>query len=211
MKGGSGIKGRDDRSSGIEILIADALAKINPTDPLILAKQAAWRNLNCSDSSGISLARAEDSRWTCRNSRRLKSDQPCLPTVSTVTGMKAMEGFDVLFFSLWRSLWKRMLMNWKKFIRKSVIAYWTGVCSEYHLSTKRHTVTSHRKWGRVSSKKSFLFKFLHNPSINLNLDGVPITSKSHTHPSYSQTSRPWTSSLSLGVPVPRPTQCMWAV
>jgi len=36
MKGGSGIKGRDDRSSGIEILIADALAKINPTDSLIL-------------------------------------------------------------------------------------------------------------------------------------------------------------------------------
>jgi hypothetical protein len=38
MKRGSGIKGRDDRSSGIEIRIADALAKINPTDPIILAK-----------------------------------------------------------------------------------------------------------------------------------------------------------------------------
>jgi hypothetical protein len=44
--------------------------------------------------------------------------------------------------------------------------------------------------------------------INLNLDGTPITSKSHTHPSHSQTSRLLTSSLSLGVPVPRPTQCM---
>ena len=44
--------------------------------------------------------------------------------------------------------------------------------------------------------------------INLNLDGVPIVSKSHTHPSHSQTSRLLTSSLSLGVPVPRPTQCM---
>ncbi len=43
---------------------------------------------------------------------------------------------------------------------------------------------------------------------NLNLDGVPITSKSHSHPSHSQTSRLLTSSLSLGVPVPRPTQCM---
>ncbi len=29
-----------------------------------------------------------------------------------------------------------------------------------------------------------------------------------THPSHSQTSRLLTSSLSLGVPVPRPTQCM---
>jgi hypothetical protein len=38
----------------------------------------------------------------------------------------------------------------------------------------------------------------------LNLDGVPISSKSHTHPSHSQTSHLLTSSLSLGVPVPRP-------
>jgi hypothetical protein len=44
--------------------------------------------------------------------------------------------------------------------------------------------------------------------INLNLDGTPIASKSHTHPSHSQTSRLLTSSLSLGVPVPRPTQCV---
>ena len=47
--------------------------------------------------------------------------------------------------------------------------------------------------------------------INLNLDGAPIASKSHTHPSHSQTSRLLTSSLSLGVPVPRPTQCMFGV
>ena len=47
--------------------------------------------------------------------------------------------------------------------------------------------------------------------INLNLDGAPIASKSHTHPSHSQTSRLLTSSLSLGVPVPRPTQCMRVV
>jgi hypothetical protein len=44
--------------------------------------------------------------------------------------------------------------------------------------------------------------------VNLNLDGAPIASSSHTHPSHSQTSRLLTSSLSLGVPVPRPTQCM---
>ncbi len=44
--------------------------------------------------------------------------------------------------------------------------------------------------------------------INVNIDGVSIASKSHTHPSHSQTSRLLTSSLSLGVPVPRPTQCL---
>jgi len=44
--------------------------------------------------------------------------------------------------------------------------------------------------------------------VNVNVDGVPITSRTHTHPSHSQTSRLLTSSLSLGVPVPRPTEYM---
>jgi hypothetical protein len=58
--------------------------------------------------------------------------------------------------------------------------------------------------------------------INLNIDGLsilsntnthrsPIASKSHTHPSHSQTSRLLTSSLFLGVPVPRATQCIRGV
>jgi hypothetical protein len=44
--------------------------------------------------------------------------------------------------------------------------------------------------------------------VNLNIDGAPITSKTHTHPSHSQISRLLTWSLSLGVSVPRSTQCM---
>ena len=52
--------------------------------------------------------------------------------------------------------------------------------------------------------------------VNLNLDGAPITSKSHTHGDSPFTlanlaSRLLTSSLSLGVPVPRPTQCVRGV
>ena len=47
--------------------------------------------------------------------------------------------------------------------------------------------------------------------VNLNIDGSPITSRTHTHPSHSQASRLLTSSLSLGVPVPRATQCMRGV
>jgi hypothetical protein len=47
--------------------------------------------------------------------------------------------------------------------------------------------------------------------ITVNLDGVPIISRTHTHPSHSQTSCLLTSSLSLGVPVPRATQCMRGV
>jgi hypothetical protein len=44
--------------------------------------------------------------------------------------------------------------------------------------------------------------------INLHIDGAPIASKSHTHTSHSQTSRLLTSSLFLGDPVPRVTQCI---
>ena len=40
------MKHRDDRSSGIEILMTDTFAKINPTDPLRLAKQSARRKRN---------------------------------------------------------------------------------------------------------------------------------------------------------------------
>ena len=44
--------------------------------------------------------------------------------------------------------------------------------------------------------------------ININIDGTPIISRTHTHPSHSQTSHLLSSSLSLGIPVPRATQCM---
>jgi hypothetical protein len=44
--------------------------------------------------------------------------------------------------------------------------------------------------------------------ITLNLDGSTIISKSHTHPSHSQTSRLLTSFLSLGIVVPGSTQCI---
>jgi hypothetical protein len=33
MKGDSGIKGRDDKSRGIEILMSEDFVKIKPTDP----------------------------------------------------------------------------------------------------------------------------------------------------------------------------------
>jgi hypothetical protein len=42
--------------------------------------------------------------------------------------------------------------------------------------------------------------------IILNIDGAPVSSRSHTHTSHSQNSILLTSSLSLGVPVPRTTQ-----
>ena len=46
MKRGKGLKDREDRSIGIEILMTDDFAKINPTDPLRLAKQVTRRKRN---------------------------------------------------------------------------------------------------------------------------------------------------------------------
>jgi hypothetical protein len=61
---------------------------------------------------------------------------------------------------------------------------------------------------RLKSKVGLALAKVGASRIVLNLDGVSITSKSHTHPSLSETSRLLTSSLSLGLPVPRPTQCV---
>ncbi len=46
MKRGRGINGRDDKSSGIEIRMADALGKINPTDPLRAFPSRIKKSLN---------------------------------------------------------------------------------------------------------------------------------------------------------------------
>jgi hypothetical protein len=73
--------------------------------------------------------------------------------------------------------------------------------SYFHLHDAAFSSFLKSRVGNIISKASAL-------RVNLNLDGAPIASSSHTHPSHSQTSRFLNSSLSLGVPVPRPTQCM---
>jgi hypothetical protein len=71
----------------------------------------------------------------------------------------------------------------------------------YHHRRAAVSVQLKSKVGLVLAKAAGL-------RITLNLDGAPIISRTHTHPSHSQTSRLLTSSLSLGVPVPRASQCM---
>jgi hypothetical protein len=44
MKYGSGIKGRDDKLNGMEILMSEVFVKINPTDPLILLNKHREEN-----------------------------------------------------------------------------------------------------------------------------------------------------------------------
>jgi hypothetical protein len=70
------------------------------------------------------------------------------------------------------------------------------------------STTAVRRSPHSSSPKSNIFAKAAALGITLNTDVVPIASRSHTHTSHSQPSRLLTSSLSLGVPVPRATQCM---
>jgi hypothetical protein len=74
----------------------------------------------------------------------------------------------------------------------------------FHFRRAAFSATLKAKVGSTLAKAASL-------RININIDGAPITSKTHTHQSHSQTSRLLTSSLSLGVPVPRATQCMRGV
>jgi len=76
--------------------------------------------------------------------------------------------------------------------------------SNFHYRRAAFSSQLKSKVGNILAKAAVL-------RVNLNIDGAPIASRSHTHPSHSQTSRLLTSSLSLGVPVPRATQCMRGV
>ena len=58
-------------------------------------------------------------------------------------------------------------------------------------AARRSPHSSDRKWETFLAKAAAL-------RITLNIDGAPLTSRSHTHPSHSKTSRLLTSSLSLG-------------
>jgi hypothetical protein len=95
-------------------------------------------------------------------------------------------------------------VNLSDFYSYSGVAFFTVRCS--NLKSKRGNRTSSQKEkqrrSNLKSKRENLLSKDATLRINLNLHGSPIESKSHTHPSHSQTSCLLTSSLSLGVPVP---------
>ena len=67
------MKGRVDKSMGIATRIAEALARIKPTEPLRLAKREARKKRNCSGCSGNSTDKILASRCACKKSSRVKS------------------------------------------------------------------------------------------------------------------------------------------
>jgi hypothetical protein len=80
----------------------------------------------------------------------------------------------------------------------------SSTSGQFHYRRAAFTSQLKSKIGNILAKAAAL-------RITLNIDGAPLASRSHTHPSHSQTSRLLPSSLSLGVPVPRATQCMRGV
>jgi hypothetical protein len=116
-----------------------------------------------------------------------------MPDIASTSGRLHSEFVRLLFLQVHRET--------DRFFEASGVLSAQSDCGLYHY---RHTAVSAQlksKVGLALSKEAAL-------RITLNLDGVSIISRTHTHPSHSQTSRLSTSSFSLGVPVPRATQCM---
>ena len=116
-----------------------------------------------------------------------------MPTIAGTTGRLRSEFIRLLFLQVHRET--------DRIFTDSGVHLVQSTSGFFHLRRAAFSSMLKSRVGSVLTKAEAL-------RINLNLDGTPITSVSHTHPSYSQTSRLLTSSLSLGVPVPRPTQCM---
>ena len=85
--------------------------------------------------------------------------------------------------SIFRSWWPFFLLDWTHF---------------------RHVVFS----SQLKSKVGNILVNTETLRNTLNINGTPIPSRSHTHPSHTQNSRLLSSSLSLDVPVVRATQCI---
>jgi hypothetical protein len=65
----------------------------------------------------------------------------------------------------------------------------------YHYKRAEFSSQLKSKVGNILAKAAAL-------RITLNVDGAPVASRSHTHPSHSQTARLLTSPMSLGITVP---------
>jgi hypothetical protein len=126
---------------------------------------------------------------------RTPSEVSCIPGIASTSGRLHSEFVRLLFLQTHRET--------DHFFAPSGVQSTQPNSGLFHF---RRAVFSSRLKAKVDStlvKDAAL-------RINLNIDGSPITSRTHTHPSHSKTSRLLTSSLSLGVPVPRSTQCMFS-
>jgi hypothetical protein len=140
------------------------------------------------------------SRFTCYNNKirfhyniRPPSAVSFIPTMASTSGRLHSEFVRLLFLQTHRET--------DRFFTASGVQSAQSSSEFFHFRRAAFLQQIKSKVDLVLAKTVVL-------RVVLNLDGVPIASKSHSHPSHSQTSRLLTSSLSLGLPVPRPTQCV---
>jgi hypothetical protein len=131
-----------------------------------------------------------------------------MKTTAFISHIQSRSHDDRFPIPLWETWLSKSWCSHTSLTRKS----WQCPCRQFnfdhygdHIQTCQRqsaTLPAH-EWS--SKKKGFHYRralFSSALQITLNIDGAPIASRSHTHPSHSETSRLLTSSLSLGVPVP---------
>jgi hypothetical protein len=113
-----------------------------------------------------------------------------MPTIASTSGRLHSEFVRLLFLRAHRET--------DRFFAASGVQIVQSTSDQFHF--KRVTFSSHLrdKVGNILAKVASL-------RITLNVDDAPVVSRSHTHPSHSQTARLLTSSMSLGITVPRDT------
>ena len=114
-----------------------------------------------------------------------------MPAIASTSGRLHSEFVRILFLQAHRET--------DRFFAASGVQLAQSTSGLFHFRRAAFSSQLKAKVGSTLAKAAAL-------RVNLNIDDAPITSRTHTHPSHSQTSRLLTSSLSLGVPVPRPTE-----
>jgi hypothetical protein len=107
------------------------------------------------------------------------------------------------FMNLSLIYWSSLYLSLYRFIinKKPRVQFVYSTSDQFHYHRTVFSSQLKSKVGNILTKTAAL-------RIHLNIEDTPVESRSHTHPSHSQTSRLLTSSLSLGVPVPLTTQCI---
>ena len=113
-----------------------------------------------------------------------------MPTIASTSGRLHSEFVCVLFLQAQRET--------DRFFVPSGVQLAQSTSGQFHFKRVTFSSQIRTKVGNILAKVSAL-------RITLNVDGAPVVSRSHTHPSHSQTARLLTSSMSLGITVPHDT------
>ncbi len=119
-----------------------------------------------------------------------------IPTIPSTSGRLHSEFVLLLFLQDHRET--------GRFFEASGVQLVQHDCGQFHYKRAVFSSQLKSKVGNILVESAELW-------ITLNIDGGPVVSISHTHPSHSQTARLLTSSMSLGVTVPHDTQSMTVV